>query len=98
MLTASQHTLQRQIRRRRLQPRGTSRTVRHDLRHASVSERLDNSRGTGESISLVLGAPIRRQQSLIRVDDLRRHQPVEQAPDAIQNSTGRYHRPTPQTQ
>ena len=47
-------------------------------------------------LGLVLGAPVLGEEPVIRLDDLRRHQPVEQLLNALALGAGRYHESAPQ--
>ncbi len=97
VLVTGENARQRQIRRCRAQPRRVGRGVRLDVRHPPPGKRRHQAGATHESLGLILGAAVTGPEPVIRRDDLRGHQPVEQAADTLANRPGRYHQPAPQT-
>ena len=96
VLVPGQHTLQRQVRARRPEPRRVGRAVRLHVGHPRPGARGDQPRVPNQRLGLVLRAPVAGQQPLISVDDLGRHQPLEKPPHlAVDRGIG-YHPPPPQ--
>ena len=71
--------------------------MRQDMGHSAVGKLSQQTCIADEGLGILLGAPVRCQEPFIRLDDLRGHQPLEQAPDTIDDATRGYHCPTPQT-
>ena len=96
VLVTGEHAQQRHLRRRRAQPRRIGGAVRLDVRHPPAGKRRHQPAVTDNRVGLVLGAPVLGQEPVIRLDDLRRHQPVEQLLHAFAFGAGRYHESAPQ--
>lgn len=90
-LVTSEHALQRQIRRRGLQPRRIGRAMRLDVCHAGIGKRPHQLRAADKNLSLILRATAMSEEPVICVDDLRGNQPVEESPDAPAYGGIRYH-------
>jgi len=91
-LQASQHALQRQVRRRWREPGRGSRAVRQHMGHAAIGERPHELRIAGERGCLVVGASVTGEQPVVGVQQIGGHEPVEQVADAAAASAGRYQR------
>ena len=71
--------------------------MRQDVRHPPVGKRLHQSRTADQILCLILRAPVLGEELVIRFDDFRGHQALEQGLDAAANRACRYHQPAPQT-
>ena len=97
VLMTGHNALQRKIWRRGTQPGRVGRRVWLDMRHASFGKRLHQSWVADQRLGLIFGAAIRGQEPLICLDDLRGHQAIEQATDAVADRDCPYHRWAPQS-
>ena len=96
VLVTGEDAQQRHLRGRRAQPRRVGGAVRLDVRHAPAGERGQHTAVADDRLGLILGAPVLGEEPVIRLDDLRWHQPMEQLLNACALGAGRYHESAPQ--